>query len=534
MALPSLPETVVLDFIGTGPLLDGLRQEIGRRGLGHRVAIHGSLYGVESLRRFYDEALVAVSTGYVGLSATQAFGFGVPMIIAEGEKHSVEIELCRRGFNCDFFPSNDAGQLAQLLVEVSLRPPAWMGRPEQIASAVRARYTLDNMSRGFIGMFQPFLGFAATRAPERPFHVAIAWKGLPYYAARVIREARRRHPEFRFTIISSRDESPYRGIEEVVGGAVHWVDADQATSWEKLGQPPPDLFLITSWPHVAYQSLAMQAKRESDATIVSMVDNYLRYTPKQLAGFFYFRLFLRGLYGAMWVPGEYSARFMRYLGVPDKNIYRGLYAADNDLFYPPPASAARAGVLFVGQFIERKGLSPLMRAAERAAAAGAPLDLRLIGDGPLVADLIERGLAVEPFLQPAELAENYRRSDALILPSRIDHWGVVVHEAALCGCLLLLTRQCGCAHELVVHGVNGYVMERSSAAEIGAAFEWRRRLTTEQVAAGRAVSVERARRISPERWADTFDEMVGRFGRGSGPGWGGGVVVEQNLPRAAP
>jgi glycosyltransferase involved in cell wall biosynthesis len=508
-ALPELPPQIQLDFIGAGPHEPVLRDRIKALNLVDRVILHGAIYDVARLRNFYAEAVVAVSPGYVGLSATQSFAFGVPMLIADGEQHSVEIELCRRGFNCEFFQSNDPRSLAEGLVEFVTRPPVWSLRRDDICADVRSRYTLDAMCDGFMRLFDPHVSDCPALA--EPVHVAIAWIGLPYYAARVIAEVMRRHPSWRFTIISSRDNVPYKNTEDLVGNRVHWIDANKPTSWSELGEPEPDIFLITSWPHVAYQTLATEAKRNRDTVIVSMVDNYLRYTIKQFIGFFYFRIFLRPLYSAMWVPGEYSMRFMRFLGVVRDSIYTGLYAADGDIFSPPSPDAPRKGIVFVGQYVRRKGVSNLAAAVKHRAGSGQPLDLRLFGQGPLREELLAQGMRVEEFKQPRELAEIYRDAAALILPSYVDHWGVVVHEAALCGCLLLITRQCGCAHELVQHGVNGYVMSQSSSAEILAAIAWLEGLDATAVAKGRAESLRRARAISPQHWAETLDAMVVRF-----------------------
>ena len=431
------------------------------------------------------------------------------MLIARSENHSVEIELCRPGFNCVFFKSDDAGDLARNIVEIVKRPPDWSLQHERISAHVRSRYTLDLMCDGFMRLIKPYLNEQS--AVGAPVRVAIAWKGLPYYAARVIAEAIRRRPSWQFTIISSRDEIPYKDTEELVGNRVHWIDAGTRTSWQALGEAEPDIFLITSWPHKAYRMLAIDAKRRHGTTVVSMVDNYLRYTPKQIGGFFYFRLVLRRLYSAMWVPGVYSKRFMRFLGVRHDDIYTGLYSADSDLFKPPAEDALRRGVIFVGQYVERKGLRNLAGAVKRMRKAGKMPDLLLYGQGPMRDELLAQGLRVEGFLQPGDLARAYQEASALVLPSYIDHWGVVAHEAARCGCLLLVTRQCGCSHELVEHGVNGFVMSRSSVREVMAALNWLEGLEPAALKKGRQESMRRAQAISPRDWADTLDILVRRF-----------------------
>jgi glycosyltransferase involved in cell wall biosynthesis len=508
-AIPHLPADICLDFVGSGPCGEALRKRTGELGLSKRVNFHGALYKTEDLRPLYEHAVMACSPGYVGLSATQAFGFGVPMLVAKEEQHSVEIELCREGFNTQFFPSDSPKALAAALISFVNDPQPWALRYDEIAAQLRETYTLDSMCDGFMSMFAAHVTeFAPWDAPR---HVAIAWLGLPYYAARVIKESMQRHPGWKFTIISSRDIMPYTGIDEMLGQRVHWIDSAKPVTWKALGETYPDMMLITSWPHAAYRALANEAKDQYGSQIVVMFDNYLRYTPKQIAGYFYYRMVLDSLFSATWVPGEYSRRFARFLGAKDADIYTGLYAADHDVFYPPDGDFNRVGIVFVGQLVARKGLRHLAFAAAQLRSEGRPLQLSVHGCGPLEAALEGAGVEIKPFKQANELANVYRGASALILPSRIDHWGVVAHEAALCGCVLLVTKQCGCAKELVTHGVNGYVMSCSSTKEIIAAIEWWEGLSSEALASARVESIRLARLISPKRWADTLDELVGRF-----------------------
>lgn len=347
--------------------------------------------------------------------------------------------------------------------------------------------------------------------------VVIVWDGLPYYAARVIQFAQAQLEELEIKVVSCRDGIPYAGIEGMIRGGVAWVDRTQALQWADLGMEIPDVVLITSWPHRAYMDLAQQAKPRG-AKVVCMVDNYLRYTPKQWVGALYFRAVLRRLFDAMWVPGSRSRRFMRFLGMPDSRIYEGLYAADDHLFRCPsptpeevgpgfqPQRTGRRGILFVGQFIDRKGI-PTVLEVTRAQPRWVE-EMLFVGAGEREPEMRAAGLRCVPFCQPPELVKRYQSHSALLLPSVLDHWAVVVHEAALCGCLLLVTRQCGSVDELVRHKVNGYVMERSSPEEIQAAFDWFSGLHPQAIDEGRRVSLQLANQLTLQTWSDTLRRIV--------------------------
>lgn len=58
-------------------------------------------------------------------------------------------------------------------------------------------------------------------------------------------------------------------------------------------------------------------------------------------------------------------------------------------------------------------------------------------------------IRVYEFLQTDELAKVYQSARCFVLPSFEEHWGLVVHEAALLGCLLLLSNRVGAAKDLL-------------------------------------------------------------------------------------
>lgn len=339
-------------------------------------------------------------------------------------------------------------------------------------------------------------------------YIAILWYGLPYYAASCISAAIRAFPDHRIVVIATNVGVPYKDIDIACGAPVMWIDSMADLKWSDLGLDIPDVCVITSWNHRAYSALSIEAKKNKNAVVVSMVDNYFHGTLKQWAGALYFRLRLRSLFDFMWVPGRRGRRFMRFLGMPDSRILEGLYSASPAVFHNSGAGVNRDKVVFVGQFIYRKGVDKILDFLNTNAGASWRNRIRMIGHGPLTEGLLAAGMRLEPFMQAEELATAYRGARALLLPSQMDHWGVVVHEAALCGCLILATKQCGAVDDLVVHEVNGYIMRESSSVEIARALEWLDGLSAEQMSEGSRVSLSKAADFSPRRWAETLGRIT--------------------------
>lgn len=145
-----------LIIVGEGPERVLLEDMVRKHRLQDSVLFYGQLSDIKKLRDLYATALCSVSPGYVGLSAIQSFAFGVPMLIADAEFHSPEIEACIPDFNCMYFQSDSAVDLARKLDEVQRSREKWIALKERISS-----WTADNYT--FEAMAQPFLQFAESR-----------------------------------------------------------------------------------------------------------------------------------------------------------------------------------------------------------------------------------------------------------------------------------------------------------------------------------------------------------------------------------
>ena len=124
-------------------------------------------------------------------------------------------------------------------------------------------------------------------------------------------------------------------------------------------------------------------------------------------------------------------------------------------------------ILVVGQYEDYKGLDVALDAVKLL-----PRDLRFrfVGAGKktdqLVAAANARGLGnveVIPFMAPNELAKEYLRAGLFVLPSRQECWGLVVNEAAACGCPIVSTWGAGAAVEFVSSEYPQFLSEPNSA-----------------------------------------------------------------------
>ena len=338
--------------------------------------------------------------------------------------------------------------------------------------------------------------------------MAFSWNGLPQYAARLLRAAIDRLGE-ECIVVGSKPTVPVEGMERALGQKVYWVDADKPARWSDLGLVQPRVFVQSGWSYPAFATLGREVKAAGGA-VIGLSDANWRGDIRQLVlGLVAFRLRHRRHIDAMLVPGRQGERLMRYFGMPASRVRIGMYGADPDLFNAGPPLAERPKTfLYVGQFIARKNVLGLTEAFLRFSARTPGWTLRITGSGE------QRGLipsdpriVVEDFVQPEQLAERFRAARFLVLPSLVEAWGLVVHEAALCGCGLLLSDAIGSGDDLA-HATNAVRFAAGSIEAMEAALADAESFDAARLAAAESTSRRLARQFGPDRFAEEIARLV--------------------------
>ena len=277
--------------------------------------------------------------------------------------------------------------------------------------------------------------------------IAFSWNGLPQYAARLLRAAILELGQ-PCVVIGSRPTVPIEGIEEALGQSVIWVDANQPVSWGELGLEVPDIYFQSGWSYPAFSALGKEVKKCGGKTCLLM-DNNWRGNLRQFFGAIWFRIFKKNLFNAALVPGKSARRLARWYGVSNEKIWEGMYGADPQLFHNgPPLEQRPKRIIFVGQYIHRKQCIELARAFMGIAHKIPEWELVMYGSGIQQSLLpIHPRIQINSFTQPEQLAALYRNARIFALPSLSEAWGLVVHEAALSGCQLLLSDAIGSRHD---------------------------------------------------------------------------------------
>jgi len=337
--------------------------------------------------------------------------------------------------------------------------------------------------------------------------IAILWEGLPWYAARAIGKL----PEAlraRLQVLATRPEVPMGGIERLLGLPVTWLERERRFTWGGLGLEQPRLTVQTGWRNPCFNSLSDEQRR-AGGRVVGMVDNSLKRSLRQSLGRVLYHLRIKRRYDAWWVPGRSGQALFRYFGEGRRPVHTGMYSADTGLFNLEGVPGQRSReLLYVGQFIERKNLRRLLAAFKESGLACDGWTLRLVGEGPLRGELEgHAAVFVEGFQDSQVVAQRMRAASAFILPSLEEHWGVVLCEAALCGCHLLASAECGAALDLMDEGAPGCFSACDQEGLTRALRHLRGMSAAELRASGREAA-QRAAAFGDEAWVGHFMDIV--------------------------
>jgi glycosyltransferase involved in cell wall biosynthesis len=156
--------------------------------------------------------------------------------------------------------------------------------------------------------------------------------------------------------------------------------------------------------------------------------------------------------------------------MPDKK------ALLNPCVTPKPFSSdlIKPTFLFVGQTIDRKGISCLLEACSLLDSQGIKkFSIVIIGDGEQREKLEEltckKNLGDRVhwvgWIEYGGLGWYFENADAFVFPTLEDIWGMVVLEAMLFSKPILCSKWAG-AKEMVSHGENGFIFDPFSPEEL--------------------------------------------------------------------
>jgi len=183
---------------------------------------------------------------------------------------------------------------------------------------------------------------------------------------------------------------------------------------------------------------------------------------------------------AFFVPGLASKKYFCEHGANENSIFLGLYCLDVDALYKEAVEqlpfvpelresflVAPNDVLFMyaGRYLPVRDILTLVKAFHKVKHSHANAKLLLIGDGEDKEKVLEyisansvKGVLFSDFIKIHEIGKYYLASDVYVLPSILEHYSLACVQAAVCGLPIITTVNVGVNPDIIINGVNGYVV----------------------------------------------------------------------------
>lgn len=343
--------------------------------------------------------------------------------------------------------------------------------------------------------------------PARPLRVCVFWARLSGYLSASLNALVDLGAEVLLVHEAADPSAPFDdAVLTARFRSLAWSGApDQREVAALVEDFAPDALVVNSWHIGVYRRLSRRMRGRTLRIVT--VHNQWNATPKQRVARLAAPVLLHPTYDATFVCDERQAVFAERLGFPAERMLWGVNTCDQPRFarvaearghaLPPPA------FLFVGRLVEDKAIDVLAGAYLRyRESVEHPWPLLVAGVGP-EGRRLERldGVQMLGFVQPDALSGVFARAGCLVLPSRLEPWGVVVHEAVSAGLPVVCTRACGASTRLVLDGYNGAIVSPDDEVGLGRALA---RICDASDDARRAMGVASeslSRQFTPERWA---------------------------------
>lgn len=266
----------------------------------------------------------------------------------------------------------------------------------------------------------------------------------------------------------------------------------------------PDSIFCSGWIDPGY--LAIAKAWSGKVPTILILDNQWVGGFRQRLGRLWASWKIRRIFSHVWVPGSPQKKYASRIGYPDEKIMQGFYTADLERFSGlNPRSSFPKRFIYLGRYVEHKGLKDLWQAFQELAEDGAAGDWELwcCGTGALYSERPEHPrISHLGFLQPDELPEIMQQCSVFILPSHFEPWGVVVQEFGISGVPLLLSDAVGAGSAFLEDGTNGFSFPSGNARLLKERMSWFAQMQDEELKSMGDRSHHFALHPSQEDWVE--------------------------------
>ena len=189
----------------------------------------------------------------------------------------------------------------------------------------------------------------------------------------------------------------------------------------------------------------------------------------------YIKLNLTNLAEAILVPStDYDLEYSKWK-INKEKLYYGLNCIDNNYFLPNGDYHFKDTKQFicVARLVPIKNIEALLNCWKTIEEEYPEYSLKIVGGGPEYENLVNvknelelKNVIFTGNKTKSEIAKILSQSDAFILPSYMEGWGMVVNEAMAAGLPVILSDRINAGHTLLKDSINGLKFNPYNSEEI--------------------------------------------------------------------
>ena len=306
--------------------------------------------------------------------------------------------------------------------------------------------------------------------------------------------------QFDFGSITVVEKSDYSG-----SGLMNFVE-----------EMKPDAIFCSGWIDKDYTKICKNYRNK--IPVVLALDNHWIGNLKQKLAAVLSPLLIKNTFNKVWVPGEKQAMFARKLGFKEKDIEKGFYTADVNLFkafgencVKLKSTAFPKKILYVGRYVEHKGIFDLWKAFIEVVTQekNDSWELICVGTGDQWEKRVEHPQIKHlGFIQPENFQEIINQTSFYILPSHFEPWGVSLHEFAAAGFPVIVSDQIGSSEAFCENGRNGFLFESGNIAQLKDRFSSIMKISQEDFLEMQKHSINLALKNTPTLWGEKLLKLA--------------------------
>jgi glycosyltransferase involved in cell wall biosynthesis len=278
----------------------------------------------------------------------------------------------------------------------------------------------------------------------------------------------------------------------------------------------PNLIYCSGWMDRDY--LAICKVFRTKIPVIVGFDNKWQGTFRQVLASVFSKLTVHRYFSHCWIPGKPQLEFAKRLGFENENILRGCYSCDYPFFHSlglkyleKKKEKFPRKFIFAGRYYNFKGVNDLWRAFIECQDEN-PNDWELwcLGAGD-IKPVIHPGIKHFGFVQPGEIEAYIAQTGVFILPSRVEPWGVAVHEYAAAGFPLICSTAVGACDIFLQTGENGFLFQHGDIQELKEVLRKVMSMPDRRLVEMGQMSAALAERITPASWSATLMSVMNKY-----------------------